>query len=420
MKGYLVVFSFLAVLLYACDSNEITSVQSDSFIKYYALNRTNVGTCVCEIPGGGYALLGYTTTDLMGTEICLILTDAYGNSIQRPKYYGNRKDDKGYCIKTAPGGGFVILGSTHVNENEDKDVWLIRTDNLGDKLWDRTFKQFDRENGDDEGLWFDFNSKGDIMMVGYQYLTDYNGDYSKQMWIYLVDENGDQINSNEPRHPGGKSDVDEARFVQCIDGDNFLITGVSNLFNNPRATSYSYIGYVKSDYSEPVPKESCDYISDPDTSTLRDEANCLIPVDNNTLLLSGSRVRTSGISEAYLCTLKMFNDDNQFDPDLEWIQYYNTSGSSKATHMLMEAGSTYLLSTVSSTSDKSSTITVITTGPDGNDPVYIPIGGSSKMESSNFCFTDDGGFIISGTNINKDINDIKSIALIKTKAGGRL
>ena len=42
------------------------------------------------------------------------------------------------------------------------------------------------------------------------------------------------------------------------------------------------------------------------------------------------------------------------------------------------------------------------------------------MASRNFSFTADGGFIITGTNTNKDIIDISSMILIKTKAGGKL
>ena len=422
MKSSLVVITFLAFFLCACDENEISSVQSESFIKYYALNRSNEGACVCEIPGGGYALLGNTTTELRASEICLLLTDAFGNSIQDPKYYGTKNNDRGNCIKPAPGGGFVILGSTQDSVNGDNEVWLIRTNNIGDTLWTKTFAQFDNENGDDEGLWFDFNSKGDITMVGYIYKTDIGG-YSKQMWIYDVDQDGNQIDNHKPITRGGRSDVDEARFIRRIDGDDFLIAGVSNITNNPNAVSYSNITYLESYYNSTDLKytESLDYFVEEDTLTLRDEANCLILVDNTTLLLCGVRVRTTGSQEAYLCRFnKIYDDENRFDPKMEWIRYYSNSGNSEANHLLMEGNNVYILSTMSSATDKSSTITIITTGLDGNNPVYLPFGGSSKMESRNFSFASDGGLIITGTNTDKDIIDISSMILIKTKAGGKL
>jgi hypothetical protein len=418
MKSYLVVIAFLAVFLSGCDDNEISSLQSESFIKYYALNRLNEGACVCEIPGGGYALLGNTITDLRGSEICLLLTDVFGNSIQDPKYYGHPNDDMGYCIKSAPGGGYVILGSTQDSVIGDKEVWLIRTNVVGDTLWTRIF---DQENGEDEGLWFDFNSKGEITMVGYAEKTENFINKSKQIWIYDVDQNGNRIDNHNPITRGGDSDVDEARFIKRIDGDNFLITGVSkNIVSNP-AASYSFMIYLESDYTDPTPIESIDYMIKEDTSKLSDEANCLTFVDNNTLFLCGSRVQTSGNSEAYLCKFnKIFTDENKFNPEMEWIRYYNNAGSSKATHLLMEGNNPCILSTMTSGTDKSSTITVIATDPQGNNPAFLPFGGASKMLSSNFSFTADGGFIISGTNANKDIIDISSMTLIKTKAGGKL
>jgi len=419
--------ALLTLLSYSCDKDEITSVQSDSFIKYYALNRSNEGTCACEIPGGGYALLGNSITDPRGSEVYLLLTDAFGNSKQAPKSYGILGNDYGYCIKSAPGGGFVILGSTQDPINKDQEVRLIRTDALGDTMWTRTFDQkyargFDDDNGDDEGLWFDFNSKGDIVMVGYTKKKIVNGVFSKQMWIYDVDQNGNRINNHEPNTPGGSSDVDEARFIKRIEGDDFLIAGVSNITNNPQATSYSYITRLKSDYAKELQyTETYIFMPEEDTSTLRDEATCLIPVDHDNLYLCGSRVRTSGIQEAYLCKLnKLFTDENKFDPKMEWIRYYNNAGSSIASHMLMETDKIYLLSTATSGTDKSSTISIIATGLDGNNPVFLPVGGSSQMISRNFSFTADGGFIISGTNKSKDVTDISSMILIKTKAGGGL
>jgi hypothetical protein len=416
MKVFLVILSFLAVFICACDNNEITSVQSESFIKYYTFNRYNEGACVCKIPGGGYALLGNTTSDIRGSEICLILTDDFGNSTQDPKYFGDSKNDRGNCIKPAPGGGYVILGSTQdtISAEKDKEVFLIRTNDLGDTLWTKTF---DQENLDDEGLWFDFNSKGEITMVGYSSTAA----YEKQIWIYDVDQDGNRIDNHSPILRGGNSDVDEARFIERIDGDNFLITGISNILNNPHA-SYSYISYLKSSYDATNLEYTESYIFvDEDSSTLRDEANCLNYVDNNTLLLCGSRVKISGTSEAYLCRLnKIFNDENKFDPKMEWIRYYNNAANSKATYLLKESNSINILSDMFSGTDKSSTITLITTDQEGNNPVFVPFGGSSRMTSSNFSFTEDGGFIISGTNQNKDINDISSITLIKTKAGGKL
>ena len=132
-------------------------------------------------------------------------------------------------------------------------------------------------------------------------------------------------------------------------------------------------------------------------------------------------MQTSGKSDAYLSKFnEIYDDENKFDPKMEWIRYYSNTGSSEAKHLLMEGNNVYILSTMSSATDKSSTITIITTGLDGNNPVYLPFGGSSKMESRNFSFVSDGGLIITGTNTDKDIIDISSMILIKTKAGGKL
>jgi hypothetical protein len=399
MKGYLFIIPLLTVVVFSCDNyNDISPAQSDSFIKNYTPNLTNAGIGVCRLSDGGYALLGNTETVARGTDICLIITDVYGNSIQQAKPIGSSiKNDNGYCIKQAPDGGFIILGSRQDSVREDLDVFLIRTDRLGDTLWTRTYND-KVYNKDDVGRWFDINDNGDIMMVGY------TSNPNKHAWHYIVDQNGNQINAYTPIIPGAGSANDEARYVQWTK-DGWLVAGILHLF----PTQLNPIWLITNDY-----QFAYRYVSE---SNANEEANSIAIVDDSTFFVCGTVPDGVGGSDVLLYKAnKVFIDEHQFQYERKWARNFGNAGNDEGTCILARDNQIYVLST-NTNDDKTKIISIITTDLQGENPQYGSFGGSSLMESSTFEFTEDGGFIISGTNRR---NFKSSLMMIKTKAGGKL
>jgi len=69
----------------------------------------------------------------------LIKTDADGN-ILWDKTYGGTTDDRGYSIKQTNDGGYILAGVTFTSETTNKfDICLIKTDNSGEIIWDKTY-----------------------------------------------------------------------------------------------------------------------------------------------------------------------------------------------------------------------------------------------------------------------------------------
>jgi len=55
------------------------------------------------------------------------------------KTYGRAGNEIGYCVRQTQDGGYIITGTATNPSPGYSDLWLVKTDSLGDTLWTRTF-----------------------------------------------------------------------------------------------------------------------------------------------------------------------------------------------------------------------------------------------------------------------------------------
>ena len=145
MNSFLRLSFYVAVLSISffftfCKKNTISDIQADYFIKFFGNSGTNRGSDLCQTSDGGYVVLGTKIVSGKGTEIMLIKTDKFGNE-EWIKTFGDSLDDYAKSIRITADGGFVILGTTTSNiiSKIQTDMYLIKTDNLGNLQWDHKF-----------------------------------------------------------------------------------------------------------------------------------------------------------------------------------------------------------------------------------------------------------------------------------------
>jgi len=97
------------------------------------------GYGLCEAPGGGYALAGYTTSAGAGAEdVYVIRLDAGGNPVWA-RTYGGTGSDEGRAICQSGDGGFVVAGRTASYGSGESDSYVLKLAANGDTVWTRVY-----------------------------------------------------------------------------------------------------------------------------------------------------------------------------------------------------------------------------------------------------------------------------------------
>ncbi|MEZ5357731.1 MAG: FlgD immunoglobulin-like domain containing protein [Candidatus Zixiibacteriota bacterium] len=97
------------------------------------------GSSVIQLPDGGYAATGHKSVTLLDDEFWLLRLDENGNKLW-DRHYGNQFPDKAYSLRRTFDGGFVMAGLMYpANGTENAQVWVVRTDAIGDTIWTKAF-----------------------------------------------------------------------------------------------------------------------------------------------------------------------------------------------------------------------------------------------------------------------------------------
>jgi hypothetical protein len=108
--------------------------------KTYGGRHGDYGHSVQQSADGGYIIAGYTRPfgEAGGSDVWLIKTDPDGNRLWS-RTFGRRYGDFGHAVEQTVDGGYVIVGKTGTLGGDD-DIYLIKTDGNGNESWSQTFE----------------------------------------------------------------------------------------------------------------------------------------------------------------------------------------------------------------------------------------------------------------------------------------
>ncbi|MCE3260197.1 MAG: hypothetical protein K0S12_1838, partial [Bacteroidetes bacterium] len=178
------------------------------------------------------------------SDYWVIRTDASGNKLWDKTYGGSGTDRVSHIMRTSD-GGFLLTGSSTSPVSGEKsqasfgldDVWLVKIDENGVKLWDKTFGG----SSIDGAIASEEYSSGDII-VGATSRSPVSGNKTAALrgssgyvdsWVIKINSSGDKI---WDKSYGGTLDDDTHTIKTTADG-GFLLGSISKSGINGTKTS---------------------------------------------------------------------------------------------------------------------------------------------------------------------------------------
>ena len=157
---------------------------------YLVWNKTFGGSendearSIIQTDDGGYAVAGFTVSseDTGDRDVWVIKLDKEGNKIWDKTFGGTSEDWANSLIQTKD-RGYMVVGWTSSIGAGKTDVWIVKLNKNGDLLWDKTFGG--SEN--DEAHSIVQTEDGGYAVAGW---TKSKGTGNSDVWVIKLDENG--------------------------------------------------------------------------------------------------------------------------------------------------------------------------------------------------------------------------------------
>jgi hypothetical protein len=212
---------------YGAGDEDVWLIKTDStgnktWDKTFGGTGEDFGNSVQQTSDGGYIITGRTESYGNGeSDVWLIKIDADGNKLW-DKTFGYNNYDSGSEVRQTSDGGYIIAGVINSNGGGRSDIWVIKTDNDGNMIWNKTFNGNGHPISHDYGTALDLTSDGCYIVLGGTFTSDETNGYD--VWLIKIDADGNILWDNKI----GETDCEFGWSVQQTTDDGYIITGVDS------------------------------------------------------------------------------------------------------------------------------------------------------------------------------------------------
>ena len=351
-------------------------------------NSSNVGDSVQQTTDGGYIIAGRTDPiDSIIGDIWVIKTDRDGNKVW-DKTFGGSNMDYPSDIKQTGDNGFLITGRTYSFGAGMDDVWVLKLDQNGNVQWNKTFgKQFL-----DFGWEGQQTTDGGYIIVGS--ICPYKA-YFCDVWLIKLDYEG---NEQWNRTFGDPQYVNFGHSVQQTRDGGYILAGSTGY---GVANDKSAFWLIKTD-AQGNERWNRTY-----GGTGVDEANSVELTSDDGYIIVGNKY-DSDSQRSDIWIIKTNQDGGE-----QWSKTYGGKGDDYGEEAYQTTDGGYIMiGTTQPYGDVNSYAWMIKLDASGNEQWNRTYGGKAGGLGTSVALTSDGGYIITGSTAS-------DVWLIKTDSQGK-
>lgn len=181
--------------------------------KTYNLSVYDRGNSIQQTNDGGYILTGFIS--VIEKDIVLVKLNSLGDTLWSNSLIESH-DQVGRSVKQTNDGGYIICGTREDNQGNG-NIWLIKTDSIGNMIWNVTFGDTSNYS---EGFSVEQTLDGGYIITGGTNVDQFLGNSDVQ----LIKTNGNGIEQWSQTYGGIGEDVGHS--VQQTNDGGYIITGV--------------------------------------------------------------------------------------------------------------------------------------------------------------------------------------------------
>lgn len=380
----------------------LQAFDQSTFEKIFGGELSDYGHCAIQTNDEGSIVIGDSFSFSNGSEdIYIVKTDKYGIKVW-DKHYGGLNSDHAYDVKQTSDDGYVVVGSTDdFGKKESTNVYILKLNSIGDTLWTKTYGTDFGDYGYSiiesidkgfiiTGMTYDFSTGKQNLLI---LKTD---KFGNQRWIKIYKCDNSYV---------GKSIIptNDDNYIILSHKPEFggqIIDSHLRLFKINQLGDTLWTKVIKNGYSF--------------------QAGNIIQTKDNGYLVSGTSTGDSsekpGATDIYLVSLNSKGETL-------WVKYFGTKDHDFGRHVIQTKDLNYVVVGDSYRNENNKTFTdlvIFKVKRDGSNIWSKDYKSKGYKIPSSVCETKDLGLLIGGTINQNGITKQDDILLLKLDKFGNL